>query len=260
MKTVKYSIMTRRSFLISLCVLHLAVRATFAAVENKPANPVAPPAFPSTRYEKMMKKSPFAPATPAAAPAAPSETFANFYVTGVAKLTEGGVEKDFVTIQSRGDAQSRFSLVTGEPEHDGFTLVKVEMSDEIGKSKVTVKKGTETGVLEFDQANVQRNAAMAQAGVAQPAAVPGLSRNPLQPAVPRMPGAAQPRLPQPFNPANPANSRQGFPQIPQPTLAAPTLPQADSMQLNPAGGPQPAQPQTRRRRTVITAQPQPGQQ
>lgn len=262
MKTVTCTMMTRRSLLISCCVLHTSFCASFGTAENnpaKPAAPVAPAAFPSSRYEKMMKKSPFAPATPAATPAVTSATFANYYITGVAKITENGVEKDFVTIQSRGDAQARFSLVTGEPSTDGFTLVKVELSDEVGKSKVTVKKDNETGVLEFDQANVQRNAAVAgvpQPGVAQPAAV----SNQLQPATPRMPGAMQPRLAQPFNAANPANNRPssqppglpGGPVVPMP-------PQSQGIQVNPAGGAQPGQPpQIRRRRTIISAQP--GQQ
>lgn len=252
--------MRRHFFLISFCVLQSALCASFAAVEKKPVNPAAPAVFPEARYEKMMKKSPFAPATPAATPVVASETFANYYVTGVAKITEEGTEKDFVTIQSRGDAQSRFSLITGEQNPEGFALVKVEFSDEVAKSKVTVKKGSETGVLEFDQANVQRNGAglaVPPPGGPQPAGFPSQLRNQLQPAVPRSPGAPQPKLPQPFNPANPANNRTGYPPTPQPALdvAIPPQPQSN-IQINPAGGAQPAQPQTRRRARIISPQPQ----
>jgi hypothetical protein len=122
------------------------------------AQPVLPEAYPAERYEQLIENSPFAVGTvqePAAAPDAPGFA-ANLYVMGVAQLRDSeGKERDFVTIKSRAD-QSTFSLSTGAaPNRDGLELGAVEWSPRVGKSKVTIRKGTETAVLEFDQASLQ---------------------------------------------------------------------------------------------------------
>lgn len=136
-----------------------------------------PVVYPPARYEQMVKKSPFALATPVvAAPATPG--FAtNLYVTGVAKIGNA----DFVSISTR-DQQSRFSLLAGESSSEGISLVSVEWSDQIGKSRVTVKKGTEFAVLEFDQAALVSNPIQVPPQVAPPPM-------PVQPGVrPNVPG------------------------------------------------------------------------
>ena len=120
--------------------------------------PVLPEAYPAERYEKLIENSPFAVGTPQEPPAAPDAPgFAtNLYVMGVAQLRDTeGKERDFVTIKSRAD-QSTFSLSSGAvPNPDGIELGAVEWSQRVGKSKVTIRKGTETAVLEFDQAALQ---------------------------------------------------------------------------------------------------------
>ena len=135
-----------------------------------------PSALPAARYEQMIRKSPFALATPVvAAPATPGFA-ASLYVTGIAKIGNA----DFVSISSR-DQQSKFSLLSGEQGKDDISLVSVEWSDQIGKSKVTIKKGAEFAVLEFDQA--------------------ALAAQPAQPVAPPLPmGGGPPGMPQPGGP------------------------------------------------------------
>ncbi len=109
-----------------------------------------PAAIPLTRYQAMIEKSPFAPATPVAPPPVEVPSFAkDFYVTGIAQLGS----KPFVTISSR-DRQKTFALKEGE-SFEGMTLTKVEWAPEVGRSKVTLKKGGDSGVITFDQIAMQ---------------------------------------------------------------------------------------------------------
>lgn len=126
--------------------ISLSLSATGAAPADLPA------AWPEGRYESMIRTSPFALATPVTPVAAPGFA-SNLYLTGLAKVGD----KDFVTIAYR-DQQSRFSLLAGEQSADGVALVSVEWSDVVGKSKVTVKKGTEFSTLGFDEATLQKPA------------------------------------------------------------------------------------------------------
>lgn len=120
-----------------------------------------PSAAPAERYAGMSRHSPFALATPAAptAPAGPSFA-ANWFVTGIARIDD----QDFVSIQAR-DLSTQFSLLGHEP-HPGneVSLVEVQWSPVIGKSTVTLRKGTEIARLEFNEAAVHGPA---------PAATPG---------------------------------------------------------------------------------------
>jgi hypothetical protein len=81
--------------------------------------------------------------------APPQASFAtNWYVTGVGRF--GDVE--FVSLKSR-DLSTAFSLYSGEPDPGtGVMLSTVNWSETIGKTTVTLRKGTETAVLEFNQA------------------------------------------------------------------------------------------------------------
>ena len=107
-----------------------------------------PTAFPPARYAEMIKKSPFALATVTAPPVQQTPPFAaNLYVTGIAKIGE----TDFVSISSRDQQTAKFSLLSGETGANDISLVSIEWSEQIGKSKVTLKKGSEFAVLEFDQ-------------------------------------------------------------------------------------------------------------
>jgi len=149
-----------------------------------------PVPLPAARYEQMVKKSPFALATPVVPVAATPGYAANLYVTGIAKIGNA----DFVSISSR-DQQSKFSLLSGEVGADDISLVSVEWSEQIGKSKVTIKKGAEFAVLEFDQAAMQ--AQVQAVGVPMPPMPlpqgqippPGMGRRVVLPnAIPGMPG------------------------------------------------------------------------
>ncbi len=114
-----------------------------------------PASLPIARYEKMLRKSPFALATPSEPAEAPTPPFAaNLYVSGIAKIGEG----DLVTVRTRDQSQS-FSISASDSGPDGITLVNVQWVEQVGRSKVTLRKGTETAVIEFDQSVIQKPAA-----------------------------------------------------------------------------------------------------
>jgi hypothetical protein len=211
--------------------------ACFAATET-----AIPVSLPAERYQQMIKQSPFAPATAVTAPVANAGFAASFYVSGVAKIGS----QDFVTIASR-DGQTRFSLAPGEEGPDGITITKVDWSDQPGKSKVTMKKGNETGIAEFDEAAMQKPAAVAPQPPAIPMGVQGMQPGRVAPRS----GPTEPRPPQlpQFGQATRIN-RPAYPQAPtngNPQTGAPTT----SAQV--PGGPPPVE--TRRRVRIINPAP-----
>jgi len=127
-----------------------------------------PAAFSLDRYQGMIDRSPFAVASQGATPpSAPDAVgFAkDLVLTGVVRLNDG----EYVTIASRDQSQ-RFGLMRGET-YNGITVASVEWSDAIGKTKVTLKRGSEYGVVSFDEAVVNNNgAAGAAPGGVQPTA------------------------------------------------------------------------------------------
>lgn len=124
------------------------------------AEDAVPSAFAKGRYEALRVRSPFAVATVVAAPAPQASFAANWYVGGVARLGDNY----FVTIQSR-DLSKQFSLVSGQ-EVDGVMLASVNWSDEVGKSTVILRRGTETAKLEFNEAQLHGPATTATASPA----------------------------------------------------------------------------------------------
>lgn len=180
------------------CALILPLVA--AAVETPPPQQPQPTAnqgnpvpeeltpWPITRYEKMIRKSPFAPATPVVGTPQPPNFAANLYISGLAKIGD----RDFVSISSR-DQTSKISLFSGDTSSDGIQLVTVQWSDAVAKSKVTVKKGTEFAVLEFDQTLIKNAAPAMPPGVP----VPGIGVPPRSVAIPRPPTPLTPAPPQP---------------------------------------------------------------
>jgi hypothetical protein len=125
---------------------------------------------PSSRYSAMLSESPFALATVVEAPKEPTESFtANWELTGLAKLRDAnGEEKDFVTIRSR-DRRLSFTLLGNqeatEKEAEGVSIHSVDRQEGARKSTVMLKRGAETGKIEFSQeasappANAQMNPA-----------------------------------------------------------------------------------------------------
>lgn len=100
-----------------------------------------------------------------------------------------GKEKDFVTIKSSAD-QTTFSLFSSEPNKEGVELTGIEWSDQVGKSKVMLKKGSDFETLLFDQANLRT----------QPTVPNGVPPRPGSPGVPppRMGGTVMPNNVQPM--------------------------------------------------------------
>lgn len=202
------------------------------------AHTVLPEPLPASRYEKMIESSPFALATATAAPVEKGPgPFANLFVSAIAQLKDAdGKVQDVVTIKSRGTDQGTFTLVGNEPNKDGMQLASIEWSDKVGATKVTLKKGTEFGTVEFDQANVQ--------GPSQPPALPRT----LQPGgvpLPAVPGG---------NPQQRPGAR--LPVVPRPTTVAPVPNAAVSPQaVQPNGAQGVQQGAAPRRVRVINSKP-----
>jgi len=171
---------------------------------NPPAQEIVPKPFPQGRYTNLFEKSPFAVASAPPEVVAPVENFAtNWVLTGMSKQkTKDGTEAFTVFIRSR-DASTRLVISADRPAED-ISLVSVEEAPVPAKSVAILKKGSETGRVEFDQASVSASAAPPQQAVAgkPPGASPGapavrnsaktggIPRPGLQGSVPR-PGASQ---------------------------------------------------------------------
>jgi hypothetical protein len=130
-------------------VLTLLGSATIATLSGND-QVVIPSAMAEDRYQAMIMRSPFSVATPEEEPGAPS--FAEkLFVVGLAKLGD----EDMVTISSRGNSDRPFTLAGKDDEFEGISLVSVEWSDEVGKSRVTLRKGSEVGVIQFNESVIK---------------------------------------------------------------------------------------------------------
>ncbi len=115
-----------------------------------------------------------------------------------------GKEVKYAHIKSRADPTT-FYVSDAEPTKDGISWVGSEVSQVIGKSKVTLSKGGETATLEFDQANLH---------AAPPQGVPASVRAPA--------GTGQQVLAAPVSGMiAPANGGRGGPVIPRPVIMGP---------------------------------------
>ena len=123
---------------------------------------VIPSAFPISRYEKTLSRSPFALPTSTAPSVAPAQKQPGWsddlFILGV--MTVG--EKNIVTISQRGDSQ-RFLLASGEESPQGISVINIQWSEQLGQTRVTVKKGSEFAVLLFDQASLASSRSSAPA-------------------------------------------------------------------------------------------------
>jgi hypothetical protein len=117
------------------------------------------------RYEALRAHSPFSLATEAPPAPAPQASFAaNWFVSGIGRIGDA----DYVTIKSRDQSQE-FSLYGREINVNSVALVSVTWSDNVGKSTVILRKGTETARLEFNEAEL-RAVPPPPAGAAAPVA------------------------------------------------------------------------------------------
>ena len=189
--------------------LFLTVDAAFAVA------PTIPQREPPDAFQKMTEDWPFALATPVAAVAAPVIGWAsNYYVGGVGKNYDGGKEEVFVAVKSK-DGQASFSLYGSEPNSEGISIGGIEWSEQIGKSRVTLKKGQEFATITFDEVALQAPAAQN----------PNLQR----PGMPNLPGMKQPMIRPPGAVVpRPTNIPQPLPQAAAPVPGGPSNTNAPS--------------------------------
>ncbi|MEI6871614.1 MAG: hypothetical protein WCL08_04970, partial [Verrucomicrobiota bacterium] len=126
------------------------------AVQGAPSGGELPVPFPPQRYTALLEKSPFAIASAPPEPVPVStENFAtNWILTGISKQRDPeGKERFTVFVRSR-DLATRLVITGDQPSDDGVSLVSVEEASIPAKSVAFLKKGNETGRVEFDQATV----------------------------------------------------------------------------------------------------------
>ena len=181
--------------------LLLAASLCLSAASARAAGPTIPQRQPQEAYQKMTEDWPFALATAPVAVAAPVIGWAtNYYVGGVGKIFENGKEVPWVGVKTK-DQTISFSLYGNDAGYDGISIGVIEWSDKTGEGRVTLKKGSDVGTIEFDKASLQA-AAAAQPNMPPRPGMPGMPNLPgvkQQPMI-RPPGAAVPRptnIPQP---------------------------------------------------------------
>lgn len=181
---------------------------------DAPAKAVLPRPFPADRYAALLEKSPFAIASAAPEPVVAAENFAtNWVLAGLSKQKgKSGEERYTVFVRSR-DLATRLVISADKPSDDGVSLVSVDENAVAAKSTAILRKGSETGRVEFDQAVVAAAAAapppQGQPGkpggpsIRTPAKGAPIPRPGMQGTVPR-PGASQgapnPAVPMPGAP------------------------------------------------------------
>ena len=171
-----------------------------------------PVSFPKERYAALFEKSPFAISTAVPEPAPVStENFAtNWVLTGISKQRDNDGKELFTVFVRSRDLATRLVLTGDHPSDDGVTVSSGEEAAVPATSVVFLKKGSETGRIEFDQATVAAAASTPQAmppgaarpggGGKNPAAVKNGAKNgaaiprPGLNAIPR-PGGMQPPAP-----------------------------------------------------------------
>jgi hypothetical protein len=169
-----------------------------------------------SRYEPMLKHSPFAVAT-SAAPVGTAPDFAkDLYVANAARSREG----DLVTIASSSDKDFKKYLTTKGPV-EGFSISTIDWSDRVGATKVTIAKDGQFATLTFNEALLSQPIQNPQAQV-QPQPQPFVP----QPGVPQRPPTAQfpvppqkmaPPIPTPRPHVRGVIRRNVQPPVPRPT-------------------------------------------
>jgi len=200
-----------------------------------------PKSFPVSRYSALLEKSPFAVATAAPEAPTPTENFStNYVVTGIAKNRGvDGKEVYTVFVRSR-DLATRLVLTGDKPSDDGVSVVSVEEASVAAKSVVILKKGAETGRVEFDHAAL----ASSGGGGGQPA--PGAP----QPGRVGVPAGKAPTS----SAVRPAIPRPGMTSVPRPGASLSPQPTAPAGAA-PANGAVPGGQELRRRVRPIQGAP-----
>ena len=178
-----------------------------------------------SKYEPMVKRSPFAIAT-AAAPAPSAPDFAkDFYVANAAHSTSG----DFVTLASTTDKNLKEYLNTKETIN-GYSISNIQWSDQVGETKVTIAKDGQFATLTFNEALLSQAIQNQTAAPPQPVPPNGVpARNGVgNPQVPIQRPMAVPQIPTPPPHVRPVIRRKGTPQAPVRQPQPPQLTDDDS--------------------------------
>jgi len=166
---------------------------------EQPNAPALPVAMPIERYKTMIEHPPFAVASQAAAPQPVVDMpgFAkDLVLTGAVRLNSG----EYISFATRDQSQ-RFGLKTGETTSAGIAVVSVAWSDAVGKTKVTLKRGNEFGVISFDEAVARATTTPGEGGMqvptpnAQPVMPPGVTPPIMTPNTNANPGNPLPAVP-----------------------------------------------------------------
>ncbi len=122
--------------------------ATFAlGLTSSQAEDALPKQGAFSRYEPMLKHSPFAVAT-AGAPVSATPDFAkDLYVANAGHSDTG----DFVTIASTTNREFKEYLTTTGTV-DGYSIPNIQWSDKVGETKVTISKDGQYATLSFNEA------------------------------------------------------------------------------------------------------------
>lgn len=187
----------------------------------QPATGVVPVPFPAQRYGALLEKSPFAIASAPPEQAAPTENFAtNWVLAGISKQKgKDGAEHYTLFVRSR-DLATRLVIFGDRPTDDGVSLVSVDENAVAAKSTAILRKGSETGRVEFDQAAVAASVSAPQqmqpGKPGQPQGVPAIRTSAKSVPIPR-PGM-QGTVPRPGASAVPPQA------VPPPAGGAPNAP------------------------------------
>ena len=125
----------------------------FMAALRAGADDVLPPRFKFDRYSAMVNHSPFAVATAAALPETTPNFAGDLYVANAARSSEG----DTATIRSSSDQNFKKYLTTKEAV-DGYSIARIEWSEKVGETKVTISKDGKFATLTFNQALLSQTA------------------------------------------------------------------------------------------------------
>ena len=169
--------MPRREGNLLIVRLSLALLLAFDVIGALAADDGLPARHNFDRYSAMADHSPFALATAVAVPAATPDFAKDLYVANAAH----SAECDMATIASSSDHNFKKYLNTMVPV-DGYSLTRIEWSEKVGETKVTIGKDGKFATLTFNQA------LLTTARSAGPGAVDEMRQSM---SVARSPGAAQ---------------------------------------------------------------------
>jgi len=217
------------------------------AAAGKAGDDILPPPFPVSRYQELWERSPFQLESAAPPPAESAALAQRYALTGIAEI--GGEPIAFLMERA---TQQRMMVKQQEGE-GGLSLVQVDVIQrKYEDSTVTVRQGSEVGVVKFDA-----GPAMAGPSMPMPPPQPQVYAPPNVPGFPQ-PGMPAPQVPQPVPGQAPQVAGVQPPGAPVPPgvipgVPGPGVPQNGQVQ-QPGQQPMPP-PRVIRRRAIVPAAP-----